>query len=512
MTPARLEELRTALAALAKTPLVTPEAHTKISDQGRRDGISLGAHSPLAKSLTNLVADAATTAQSASKVAASGEVLYRMVVPAKVAAQVGGGLVRPTASRAVAGGVRGALVNGKNIVGQAILVPVAGAVGAGALTLAAPLVLMAVAAGYSAYTDHKRDKALERITGLLEKLHEDKLDEERSRLEGCKDSIEKATAVLLDRGEPGVSLGLDTSVHEINVAIERAHRRLHSWQEALAKIRGPVEVGVLEKSFPGVTSKDGGEFRAHLEHAKLAIALKRRVLVLQAVEHAQLEGADHPFRAFIETLKETERRVNDLEAGVVAVLRGLATLEVKRYGGIRSIYFSQGEAGRRSPQRGVPVTGYQRGGRRPRAAGRCRNRHRTHGGRLDHCVPSAVRLAPHQCFVLWIRALCGRGPHDAVCQHRQTMSAIVAIMPTGDSPAVRDQGEPLGGLRMATLRHPRPPRSADPTVEPNDDARVTLLRRSAERVDRCESICLRHLGRLPCDAGTRVGCLAASDQ
>lgn len=343
MTPAKLDDLRTALATLADSPLVTLEAHAKPADEERRDGISLGATSPLARGLANLVSEAATTVQSASKVTASGEMLYRMVVPAKVAAQVGGGLVQPMASKAVAGGVRGALVNGRNIVSQASFVPVAGAAGAGALTLAAPLVLMAVAAGYSAYTDHKRDKALERITGLLEQLHQDKLDEERSRLEGCKDAIEKATAILLDKGKLGAGLGLDASVYEINVAIERANRRLRKWQEALAKIKGPVEVGGLEKSFPGVTSKDGGEFRAHLELAKLAIALKRRVLVLQAVEHAQLEGADHPFRAFMETLKETERRVNELEAGIVAVLRGLSTLEVKRYGGVRSIYFSQGE-------------------------------------------------------------------------------------------------------------------------------------------------------------------------
>lgn len=342
MTPARLDELRTVLATLAGSPLVTLEAHAETADEERREGISLGATSPLAKGLAALVSEAATTARSASKIAASGEVLYRMVVPAKVAAQVGGG-IRPMVSKAVTGGIRGSIVNGRNIVGQASFVPVAGAAGAGALTLAAPLVLMTVAAGYSAYTEHQRDKALERITELLEKLHQDKLDEERNRLDGCRDAIEKATAVLLDKGRPGAGLGLDSSVYEINVAIERANRRLRKWREALSGIKGPVEVGVLERSFPGVTSKDGGEFRAHLELARLAIALKRRVLVLQAVEHAQLEGAAHPFKAFIETLKLTEHRVNELDAGVSDVLRSLSTLEVKRYGGVRSIYFSQGE-------------------------------------------------------------------------------------------------------------------------------------------------------------------------
>ncbi|MEU6077641.1 hypothetical protein [Micromonospora sp. NPDC047074] len=362
MTPARLAELRTVLVTLADSPIATLEAHPMSTTRERNGGIPLHAASPLAQQLSQLVAQTAKSAPPTLNVAATGEVLYRMVVPAKVAAQVGKGLVRPMLSRASAGGVRSALVNSTGgIAAQATFVPVAGkaavagaatgsattagvaAASAGALTVAAPLVLMAVAVGVSAYADHQRQEAIERITDLLEQLHEDRLENERSELDGCRDAIDKATSVLLDQGRVGLSLGLDSSSYAINTAIERAKRRLAKWQAALAALPdGPVEIGALTKAFPGV-NEEGGAFRAHVEFARLAIALKRRVLVLQAVEHAQQAGTNNPFKSFIGILREDERRIDEMESGINSVLLRLSTLELKRPGGFRSIMFTQGE-------------------------------------------------------------------------------------------------------------------------------------------------------------------------
>jgi hypothetical protein len=56
-----------------------------------------------------------------------------------------------------------------------------------------------------------------------------------------------------------------------------------------------------------------------------------------------IRGANHPFKTFVRTLKEDEQRINELEFGLTSVLQGLATLELKRYGGIRSVMFTQGE-------------------------------------------------------------------------------------------------------------------------------------------------------------------------
>ncbi|MEU8211590.1 hypothetical protein AB0B85_20615 [Micromonospora sp. NPDC049044] len=361
MTPARLAELRTVLATLAGAPIATLEAHPISVRRDRTSGIPLHATSPLAQQLSHLVTQTANSAPSTVNVATSGEVLYRMVVPAKVAAQVGKGLVKPMASRATAGGVHSALVNSTGIAAQATFVPVAGktavagaatgsaatagvaAAGAGALTVAAPLVLMAVAVGVSAYADHQRQQAIERITDLLEQLHEDSLERERNALDGCRDAIDKATSVLLDQGRVGLSLGLDSSSYAINTAVEGTKRRLTKWQQALAALPdGPMELGVLTKAFPGI-NEEGGAFRAHLELARLAIALKRRVLVLQAVEHAQLAGADNPFKSFIVSLQEDERRIDELESGINSVLLRLSSVELKRHSGIRNIMFTQGE-------------------------------------------------------------------------------------------------------------------------------------------------------------------------
>jgi hypothetical protein len=346
---------------LAGSPIATLEAHPVSRKRDRTGGISLHAASPLAQQLSHLVAETAKSAPSKLNVSTTSEVLYRMVVPAKVAARVGKGLVNPMASKAAAGGVYSGLRDSVGVVAQATFVPVASksavagvatgsattvgvaAASAGALTVAAPLVLMAVAVSMSAYADQQRQNAIERITDLLEQLHEDNLENERNDLDGCRDAIDKATSILLDQGRIGLSLGLDSSSYAISKAIERTQRRLVKWQDALASLpEGPVEVGALAKSFPGI-NEEGGAFRAQLELAQLAIALKRRVLVLQAVEHAQLDGTNNPFKSFVGTLSADERRVDELETGINSVLLRLSTLELKRGRGFRSIMFTPGE-------------------------------------------------------------------------------------------------------------------------------------------------------------------------
>ena len=70
------------------------------------------------------------------------------------------------------------------------------------------------------------------------------------------------------------------------------------------------------------------EFRAHLEMAALAIALKRRVIVLQGVEAGQGDQ-DNPFENFVRSLRDDQQRINDLEGRVENVLRRLSALELR---------------------------------------------------------------------------------------------------------------------------------------------------------------------------------------
>lgn len=347
LTPERLSELRSALAAFVSAPLVTLEAHPLPVKRYRTSGLPLDATSPLAQEISRLVANSPKV-PAVTQVAQSGEVLYRMHVPAKVASQFGTGLVKPMVSKAVDGGVYGDLVasTGKSVVAaKATFVPVetaaAGATGAAvgtaagtaaagtAMTVAAPLVLMAVAVGASAYADHERQRAIENITELLEKLHDDKLEAERSELDGCRDAIDKATALLLDRGKVGASLGLDSAVHAISIATQRAQTRVKKWEAGLDAVLKDdhVDLTELEAAFPGI-ARDGGEFRAHLEMAALTLSLKRRVIVLQAVEAAQGD-LKNPFENFARSLREDQQRINDLEGRIENVLRRLSAIELR---------------------------------------------------------------------------------------------------------------------------------------------------------------------------------------
>lgn len=355
MNAERLTELRTVLAVLADEPIATLELHPLPDGLDRKRGIPLDAASPLAQHLSQLISQSAKGSAVAATATASGEGLYRMVVPAKIAADFSQGIVRPMGSKAVAGGVHSALRNSKGIVAQASFVPVGEAAaasavgGAGAtagvavaggvtLTVAAPLVLMAVAVGASAAADHQRQQAIESITELLEQLHEQALDDERNDLDSCcHDAIDKATAVLLDQGKLGVSLGLDSAVHAIGKAIAAgADRRLDGWQSTLDKLPDgvAVDVATLTKSFPGV-GDHGGTYHAHLKLAALAVALKRRVILLQAVEHAQSDP-ENLFENFVRALKSDQHRLDKLESDIAGVVLRLSTLELSRSQALRA--------------------------------------------------------------------------------------------------------------------------------------------------------------------------------
>lgn len=100
-------------------------------------------------------------------------------------------------------------------------------------------------------------------------------------------------------------------MHDIDTAMALATRRLERWQRALDNLaHGPVEVATLTKKFPGI-DEEGGEFRVHLELAALAIALQKRVIMLQAVEAAQMD-ASNPFASFIRALKADQDRIDKL--------------------------------------------------------------------------------------------------------------------------------------------------------------------------------------------------------
>ena len=68
----------------------------------------------------------------------------------------------------------------------------------------------------------------------------------------------------------------------------------------------------------------------HRELANLTIASERRVLVLQAVEHAQMDGVSKSVANFVSALQEDEHRIKGLEPALSSVLLHLSALELER--------------------------------------------------------------------------------------------------------------------------------------------------------------------------------------
>jgi len=157
----------------------------------------------------------------------------------------------------------------------------------GAVVAAAPFVIMAVAAASAFYAEEQRRRALERIENSLIELLQNDLDQEMAAINGAMPALAKATSLLVDEGRLGASLGIDSAVNAIGTALARAKQRSQRWHQDVSRLSQQATVDQIEKSFPGVMGGDG-RFIAELRMAGLAIAAKRRIMVLQAAEHAQI--------------------------------------------------------------------------------------------------------------------------------------------------------------------------------------------------------------------------------
>ncbi|XCI59277.1 hypothetical protein MPNTM1_00392 [Mycolicibacterium parafortuitum] len=214
--------------------------------------------------------------------------------------------------------------------------------GVGALTIAGPLMVAAVGAYAAVQADQRQQQAIRHVTELLEKLHQDQLDAERNKLEACQPAIKKASAILLDRGLLGEALGLGPAVLTIEEAVVAARRRIGRWRRKLDGLRGDrVELNKLRELLPGFDDFNS-DFYAHIELARTAVAMKRQVAVLQAVEQAQL-NTDNKFERFVEVLKDDQGAIEEVDAKLHAVLLRLSRLELDRSHGVRDFVFSSGE-------------------------------------------------------------------------------------------------------------------------------------------------------------------------
>ena len=342
LTAEKLQRLRSALAAFADDPPVTLERY-ELPAGSVTGGRAVAQGAPVLKHLAEIIGPKAAVA---AKPRPGGETLYRMVVDQRVAGQLAQGLARPM--DAAGGGIYSAVLGKDGIIANARFVPAAAEGGGaglavaggsaviglgGAVVAAAPFVILVVAAAGEMYAEEQRRRALERIESSLKKLEEDALEEEMAAINGAMPALAKATSLLVDDGRLGASLGIDSAVNAIDTAIERAKGRAVRWHQGVSRLSQQATVDQIEKSFPGV--KDGdGRFVAELRMAGLAIAAKRRVMVLQAVQHAQInQGLS--LRRFLAEIEREATALGELEASLTDLLMRLSELPIRVGGGIR---------------------------------------------------------------------------------------------------------------------------------------------------------------------------------
>ncbi|ALG85266.1 hypothetical protein [Gordonia phthalatica] len=105
-----------------------------------------------------------------------------------------------------------------------------------------------------------------------------------------------------------------------------------------------MQLDDLNRRIAGVTDTSS-EFYAHLELARLAITLRRQVILLQAVSHAQADP-DNPFERFVRELKADQEDIDALAADLTAFLMRLSSLQLDRSHGVRDFVFGSSEVDR----------------------------------------------------------------------------------------------------------------------------------------------------------------------
>jgi hypothetical protein len=343
LTAGKLQQLRSALTAFSDDPPVTLERY-ELPAGTITGGHPVAQGAPLLQHLAQIVGQKGAATPGAS---AGGETLYRMVVDERIAGQLAQGLARPM--KAAGGGIYGGILDKSGqLIKQAIFMPVAAAEGGGiglaaagggaavglggAAIAAAPFVIAALAAASAIYAEEQRRRALERIEESLKELHQNNLDQEMADINGAMPALAKATSLLVDEGRLGAALGIDAAAHAIDTAIALAEHRTKHWLQDVSRLSLRATVDQIEKSFPGV--KDGdGRFVAELRMAGLAIAAKRRLMVLQAVEHAQInQGLS--LKRFLAEIEREATALNELESSLIDLLTRLSELPIRTGGGI----------------------------------------------------------------------------------------------------------------------------------------------------------------------------------
>ena len=168
----------------------------------------------------------------------------------------------------------------------------------------------------------------------VDQLNED-IENAKGLLEENMDEIERLKDLLQRRGgEDG----------EGSARITQLEQRLEEWERSLIELREEnADVKKLEDRYPGILTGQGC-FLIQLEIAKSAISLNRKLLVVQAVEHAQSQFEANALTNLIDQLRRDEDEMNRLEARIQKLFRDISELElVPEKRSLKKIGYSQSD-------------------------------------------------------------------------------------------------------------------------------------------------------------------------
>lgn len=194
-------------------------------------------------------------------------------------------------------------------------------VGNAAKVIAPGLLLAGATVALDMVAQQQQTALLNEIRDLVKVLRDDQLRDYEHALQAAGETLEDAAARVLDHADFGAELGLDSAVHEVKKAYQRAKSLVGDLEAGRAALDANKrsKLGQMEKQFPGIDSV-GGQFWRDVQYVRTACVLQGRALALQVMASDSRNGDQDLHRSAallqrrMDDLVELENRLGDFLA------------------------------------------------------------------------------------------------------------------------------------------------------------------------------------------------------
>lgn len=281
-------------------------------------GAPLSATSGLARQLATVVQ------RAGAKLPATGETLFRVQLPA---GQTVANLVP-----AIGGGFRSMTkVAGRSgFAGQAKLLPVAGAAGAGAAVALGPLLaVIALSVGAEMLASHQQDAKLDAIKDVVERLENHEIDKIVAVLDSAEGVLHDSMNALLDKLDVPEAVGLGSTAGSVKETKALTLNWLKKWETVAERFGSAQRVDIDDlREALGKTAIGGFEaFGALVQLTYRALALDSRVHVV-AMAEATLRSPDESVEHFQGSIERRLAENADSLERLSSVVRRFASMRL----------------------------------------------------------------------------------------------------------------------------------------------------------------------------------------